>query len=433
MADHDSLYVSVDQLRIGLYVYIDLKWFEHPFAFNNFKIKDEAQIKTLRSLGLKKVRYDPARSDIRLAASENKASEDAAASEPEPEPISTLKEHPALAAKRALIEKIRLQRLNTARIEQAFVDTARTVAGIEKNLLSNPEETVRQATLLVSQIADSLLTSPEIAIHVMSERVGGEEMYFHSLNVAMLSMMVARDLKLPAEVVNLLGMGAMFHDIGTTDVPDKILMKREPWTMAEQKVYEMHCQYGVDLGKILKLSPAALAVIQQHHELFDGTGYPQKLKNEAINGLARIVSLTNFYDKLCNPRDINKALTPHEALSMMFAKLRSKFDPKLLQVLVRCLGVYPPGSIVQLSNGVIGIVTTVNTAKPMKPMVLTYDADIPKEEAILVDMELETDVNIAKAIRPAQLPRAIFNYLSPRKQVSYFFDATSVGQEAVSA
>jgi hypothetical protein len=109
----------------------------------------------------------------------------------------------------------------------------------------------------------------------------------------------------------------------------------------------------------------------------------------------------------------------------MFAKLRGKFDSKILQVFVRCLGVYPPGTIVQLSNGVIGMVATINTAKPMKPMIVTYDADIPKEEAILVDMENETDVNIAKAIRPAQLPREIYNYLSPRKQVSYYFDASS--------
>ena len=115
----------------------------------------------------------------------------------------------------------------------------------------------------------------------------------------------------------------------------------------------------------------------------------------------------------------------------MFAKLRTRFDPKLLQIFVRCLGVYPPGTIVQLSNGLIGMVATINTAKPMKPMVVIYDADIPKEEAILVDMDVESDVNIAKAIRPSQLPRDIYNYLSPRKQVSYYFDSSASSKEAV--
>ena len=157
--------------------------------------------------------------------------------------------------------------------------------------------------------------------------------------------------------------------------------------------------------------------------MYDGSGFPRKLKGDAINLLGRIVAIANHYDELCNPLNIANALTPHEALANMFAKLRTKFDPRLLQVFVRCLGVYPPGTIVQLSNGVIGMVATINTAKPMKPMLVVYDAQIPKEEAILVDMESEVDVNIAKAIRPAQLSREIYNYLSPRKQVSYYFDA----------
>ncbi|MEI8170787.1 MAG: HD-GYP domain-containing protein, partial [Rhodoferax sp.] len=109
----------------------------------------------------------------------------------------------------------------------------------------------------------------------------------------------------------------------------------------------------------------------------------------------------------------------------MFAKLRGKFDPKLLPVFIRCLGVYPPGTIVQLSNGAVGMVATVNTARPMKPTVMIYDSQIPKEEALLLDMERETEFNIAKAIRPAQVPRDVYNYLSPRKRVSYYFDAAS--------
>ena len=108
---------------------------------------------------------------------------------------------------------------------------------------------------------------------------------------------------------------------------------------------------------------------------------------------------------------------------MMFTKLRSKFDPKLLQVFIRCLGVYPPGTIVQLSNGVIGMVATVNTTRPMKPVLVIYDKDVPREEAILVDMERETELNIVKSIRPGQVPREIYMYLSPRKRVSYYFDA----------
>lgn len=441
MQHPDNSTITMEQLRIGLYVYLDLKWFEHPFAFNNFKIKDEEQIGIIKTLGLKKVRYDPARSDIKpppLAASEPESANgkvvggggdeaaDEAANKAPPVP---LKEHPALAAKRALIEKIKAQREASARIETAFVDTARTIHNVEKNLLTRPAETIEEANKLVEQIADSILSAPELAIHVMGDSAGGEELYFHSLNVTMLSLMMARDIKLPQEAIRSLGMGALFHDLGRREIPNAILMKMEPLTTAERNYYQLHCQYGVEIAQKLKLPALTIAIIREHHEMVDGSGYPQHLKGEAINLLARIVAIANYYDELCNPLNIANALTPHEALATMFAKLRAKFDPKLLQVFVRCLGVYPPGTIVQLSNGVIGMVATINTAKPMKPMIVAYDPEIPKEEAILVDMEAELDVNIAKAIRPVQLPREIYNYLSPRKQVSYYFDAGAPSKE----
>ncbi|WP_428826840.1 HD-GYP domain-containing protein [Azonexus sp. IMCC34842] len=412
----------MDQLRIGLYVYLDLSWFQHPFAFSHFKIKSADQIATIRGLGLKSVRYNPALSDP--------VSTDPDAQPKPPPPRENPSEFvaQALAAKRAMMERIRVQREAAARIENAFINTAKTVRDVEKNLFTQPAETVRQATQLVSQIAESILCAPELAIHVMGDKMGGEELYFHSLNVTTLAMMMARDIQLPQEVVGTLGMGALFHDIGRKEIPNRILMKAEPLTQAERHLYEMHCQYGVEIGQRLQFTPAVQAIIREHHELFDGSGYPQRLKGESSGLLSRIVALTNHYDELCNPPNIADALTPHEALSLMFAKLRNKFDPKLLQVFIRCLGVYPPGTIIQLSNGVIGMIATVNTAKPMKPMVVIYDAEIPKDEAILVDLERETDLNIAKAIRPAQVPGEIYNYLSPRKRVSYYFDAGQPGQ-----
>ena len=284
MQESDDNYITLDQLRIGLYVYLDLKWFEHPFAFNNFKIKDEEQIKIIKTLGLTKVRYDPARGDAKPQPSQMK---EAAVEE---KPPLEAKEHPALAAKRALIEKIKLQREASARIENAFVDTAKTIHNVEKNLLKHPAETVEQASKLVDQIADSILSAPELAIHVMGDRIGGEELYFHSLNVTMLSLMMARDIKLPAEAINALGMGALFHDVGCREIPKKIIMKMEPLTQSERNFYELHCQYGFEIGRDLKLPQATLGVIREHHEFYDGLGYPQKIKGESISLLARIVA-----------------------------------------------------------------------------------------------------------------------------------------------
>jgi putative nucleotidyltransferase with HDIG domain len=414
--------ITPEQLQVGLYVHLDLKWFDHPFAFSHFKISTEDQLKTIRSLGLKTLRYSPELSDagvVPLAISPAPLPVAATATVAEPEPS------PAMVAKRAMMAQMKQRRETAERIEKAFVNTAQTVRDIEKNLYSHPAETLQAASKLVQQIADSILSAPELAIQVMGDKLGGEELYFHSLNVTMLSMMMARDLKLPVEIVGGLGVGALLHDMGRKEVPDKILLKTSPLTPAEQHFFELHPTYGVEMAKKMHLSSAALAIIAQHHELFDGSGYPAKLKGETISLLARMVVIANYYDELCNPLQIADALTPHEALSLMFAKLRGKFDPKLLNAFIRCLGVYPPGTIVQLSNGFIGMVSTVNTAHPMKPIVVVYDADVPKEEAILLDMDTQTELNIGKAIRPGQVPREVYNYLSPRKRVSYYFDASA--------
>jgi putative nucleotidyltransferase with HDIG domain len=334
-----------------------------------------------------------------------------------------------MRVKLAMMEEMKARREDAQRIENAFVNSVKLIRNLEKDLYSKPLETVQQANRLIAQIADSILSAPELAIQVMGDKLGGEEQYFHSLNVTVLSIMMARDLKMPVEAAGVLGVGALLHDIGRKEVPDRILLKSEALTQAERNLFEMHCHFGVEMAQRLNLAPAVTAIIREHHELSDGSGYPAKLKGEAINLLARIVVIANHYDELCNPLSLADALTPHEALSLMFAKYRSKFDPRMLQILIRCLGVYPPGTIVQLSNGAFGMVVTVNTSRPMKPTVLVYDEDVPREDAILLDMDRETDFNIARAIRPSQVARHVYNYLSPRKRVSYYFDASSAKRE----
>jgi len=422
----DTQDISPEQLQVGLYIHLDLKWFEHPFAFSQFKIKSEDQIRTLRSLGLQTIRFDPALSDVSPSPAAGHAPPvpaDEASRAPPPDT-------PELLAKRAMMARIQEQRENAARIEHAFADTAKSIRNIEKNLFSRPEESVKQATELIGQITDSILVAPDLAIHVMGDKAGGEEIYVHSLNVTMLSMMIARDIKLPVEVANALGIGALFHDIGTKNIPDRVLNKHEAWTPAEQKLYETHAHGGAEIGQGMHFPNAAIAICRDHHEMFDGSGYTRGLKGEAIGLLARIVAITNYYDELCNPLNGSAGLTPHEALSLMFAKLRTKFDPKLLQVFIRCLGVYPPGTIVQLANGATGMVATVNTDKPTKPVLVIYESGVPREEAIMVDLDREPDLNIVRSIKPAQVPKEIFHYLSPRKRVSYYFDAGKPGQGA---
>ena len=414
--------ISVDQLQIGIYIHLDIGWMHHPFSFNSFKIRDARQIQTLRQLGLTSIRWDPARSDTRPLAQ-------APTQETTPSPALTAGEGngeiPAMAEKLRRIQRLAEHKAGMARVEQAFHSTASVVRSINRNIHSQPEKTIAEANRLIDDIADTLLAAPELAIQVMSERPGSEDIYLHSLNVSILAMTLARELKLPVELVRIVGIGALFHDIGLIEIPSRILNNPGPLSRPEREFREQHCQYGVDIGRKAGLPPAVLKIIHQHHECVDGTGYPQHLQGEAIDPLARLVGLINAYDNLCNPANPAHAMTPHEALSQMFAQQRSRHDPRFLQAFIRFMGVYPPGTVVLLSNDVIGLVISVNSARPLRPTVVIYDSGIPKAEAIILDLEDEPEINISKAIRPAQLPAAIYDYLSPRKRVSYYFDAAA--------
>lgn len=183
----------------------------------------------------------------------------------------------------------------------------------------------------------------------------------------------------------------------------------------------LHAEKGAEMATRGKLSPQVIAAILQHHENIDGSGYPHGLKGDQITVASRVIGIVNHYDNLCNPTDPVKAMTPYEALATMFAKRKGWFDEAMLGKLVHVLGVYPPGSLVRLSNGATGLVISVNAAKPLQPTLMIYDAAVPKNEAIILDTSEFPELSIAKALRPSTLAPSVFDYLSPRKRMTYYF------------
>jgi len=170
------------------------------------------------------------------------------------------------------------------------------------------------------------------------------------------------------------------------------------------------------------LSKNAMLAIAQHHEHADGSGYPLQIKGDKMATAGKIVSLVNHYDNLCNPGNPALAMTPHEALSLMFAQMKSQFDPDILALFIHMMGVYPPGSVVQLTDERFALVVSVNSARPLKPSVVIYDSNIDQDEALVVDLEHERNLGIRRSLKPLQLPKHVFDYLSPRKRICYFFE-----------
>lgn len=406
--------ISIEQVRIGLHVRLE-DWMGHPFMFSSFKIRNEQQLKVLRSLGLKEVLYLPAKSDaVPLPPPRPEA--------PPPPPPAVDPEVEAMwRTKQERRELLARQREAYGRCEKKFVGGMATVKGLLRNLFARPEESLEQAQALVTDMVDSLLAEKDVLIHLMNAKSGDEGAYYHALNVTMLALMLAREAGFGAEEMHELGQGTLLHDIGKERVPSQILLKKTPWTTAERNFYQQHVPYGLEMAARLPGLPAgALEVIALHHETLDGGGFPNRLAGARVGRFARVAAIANAFDNYCNPPNPADAMTPAEALSHMFRKEKEKYDPGLMQHFIRCLGVYPPGSLVRLNNEAIGLVVSVNAGKLLHPTILVYDPDVPKEEALLLNLADEPDISVTSTLRPASLPREVFEYLSPRSRVSYY-------------
>ncbi|MEO4045459.1 HD domain-containing phosphohydrolase [Pseudomonas sp. CAU 1711] len=411
-------FINPEQLCVGLYIHLDLSWWEHDFAFSNFKIKDEGQIAALRALGLKQLRYEPSRSDCPPLPLQ----EEAPPIEPEAPPPS-----PEEQARQARAAKLGALRKRLAEVDRTFVQASQRVKSLNQTLRSQPEEAVKQAGEVVRELVEALLGEDGAALHGINGKAA-DDAYVHSLNVTVLSVMLGRQLGFDSEACHSLGLGALLHDIGKLEIPSKVLLKAEPLTRPEQQLLQLHCEFGVRRGHELMLDDEVLRIIQEHHEFCDGSGYPKGLREASIGRLSRVVSLVNAFDNLCNPLDPRAALSPHEALALLFKQQRERFDEVALKAFIRCMGVYPPGSLVQLEDERYALVLAMHPSLPLRPTLILHEPSIPKAEALIVDLEQEPELAIARSLRPAQLPPEALEYLDPRQQLSYYVDPRQRGK-----
>lgn len=410
--------VSIDQLRVGVFVRLEMKWFAHPFLSNSFKITKPSMIDTLRKLGLKSVTCIPEKSDMLPFPAKKESPAQFPPTTPDT-PDDELKQLWAL--KKARIEELKKRRQTMAQCESRFESGVAVVRNVMKNIHTGSPESVQEADNLMRDLVESLMADKETAVQLVNTELGNQNVFYHSLNVSVLAMILGREYGLDPGLLRLLGLGALFHDVGKNKIPKNILTKIGPLTPVEANFLQLHPKYGEEIvAKVPAFPKESGDVVLHHHERFDGKGYPKRLSGNQLSILTRITTITNTYDNYCNRVDPRDSLTPYEALSRMFAKEREAFDGDLLALFIQCLGVYAPGTIVKLSNGLIGIVISVTRNHPLKPSIVIYDPLIPKEEALIFDLREEPSLTIEHSIRPSHLDPEIFEYLSPRTRITYY-------------
>ena len=184
-------------------------------------------------------------------------------------------------------------------------------------------------------MVSGLLEADSVAVHLVNLKTKEPGLAHHVMNVAVISLLIGKACGCSEEELRCLGLGAMFHDVGKVDVPARVLRnpQRPP---AEEQFYRAHVGYSIKHVSAIKDMPVAVRnIIACHHEHWDGSGFPNRLEGEKIPKLARIVAIANRYENLCNPFDLQTAMTPAEAMSAMYKKEGARFDPKILGVFVK--------------------------------------------------------------------------------------------------
>lgn len=410
--------VSIDRLRKGVFIRLEgLKWYEHPFLFKNFKISEDSQIQTLKEIGVKEVICVPGKSDVLPLAEGAEASAETPADKSASEALWRIKKERA--------ERLKKRQEKIARCEKSYADSQERVAKIMTGIASADKNSVEEVAEFSETFSKFFLEDAESALHLMNYAAKDENVYYHSMNVAVLSMMLGREVGIQADEMKALCQGALFHDIGKSKIDKKVLLKEGRLNRAEMEFLKMHPRYGVDILSYSDAFPKlAMIIIYQHHEACDGSGYPKAITRNQIHLLSKLVSIANVYDNHCNKRNPVDSFTPYEALSYMFSRQKSALDEKLLSSFIHCMGIYPPGTVVQLNNGSIGMVIAVSPENQLQPSVVLYDPEIPPKEALVIDMQDEPDLKITQSVRPSALPKEIFDYLSPRTRITYYIDPT---------
>lgn len=422
----ELLLIAIDDLRLGMFIQLELGWMDHPFSRSRFRLESSDQIDTLRQLGVRsvKVRRDLSDPDA-FAAPAPAADLDAAPANPAISDAPAPATAPAAASASDLEQarrraRLSAQRASLARCERAHAQASRAWLGVSRDAVRNPLQAHQAAQALAGSMADELLSDENTTLRVLGEAAGTASSQ-HAINVTVLSLMLARHIGLPTAQLHAIALGALMHDIGKSLLPDNLRHVSPDQTALLLRERREHVAQGVRLGMAMGMDPVALRIIGQHHELQDGSGLPQGLKGDEIALPTRVVTLVDHYDRLCNPGHGIGGRTPHEAQALLFAQMRNKLDGMVMASFVKLLGVYPPGSVVELSDGRHALVLTLTPNQPLRPSVVVHDPKVERDNALLLDLSEHTGITIRRSLHPQHLPRATLDYLSPRERVHYYF------------
>jgi len=373
-----TLKIEVEDLAPGMYVTeLDRAWLDTPFPTQGFPINGDKDLAELRSL-CKFVYIDPERAAPALKGTNRRKSAGPEALMAESATVHT----DALAMEQEMASAKEAHSKVTAAIQE-YLEAARLGKKVD---LPSIERSI--ATLV-----SSILRNPDAMMWLLRFKKHGDYLYSHAVNSSILGAAFGRHLGLPKRDLEHLALGAALFDAGKTKLPKELLEKPGRLTAEEFELVKGHVQNGAQLlQKSGELPGPVLELIEAHHERFNGSGYPHGLSGGKIPLFGRMIAIVDCYDAITTDRPYARAISGHEAIRRLYDWRDSDFQDELVEQFIQTLGVYPTGTLVELSTGEVGIIISQNRIRRLRPrvMVVLDTNKVSYDAAPIVDLLEET-------------------------------------------
>lgn len=369
--------VHTIDLQKGMYVsQLDRPWIETPFMFQGFELKNDDQVEQLRKhcqwvyIDIQKgADFDARRGNASAYAERTQLLDD--------EENSIRKKVADLAQLDIEEKKGKKTYLDKTTLEEELVEA--------KMIESHAREMMREAVVdvqkgkkidmevadkAVGRMTDSIIRNPDALVCLGQLKDVNEYTALHSIRCAIVALAFGRHLALSRDELKVIGIGALLHDVGMARLPKSILDKPGGLTVDEFAIMGKHVGWGLEiLDHSGGVPQGAMEMVAQHHERGDGSGYPDKRTGKNISPAGAISAIVDVYDAVTSDRHYSGGMSAEEALKRMYEWRKKDFKSQMVEEFIKCMGIFPIGSLVELSTGTIGVVVTINRARRLKPKV----------------------------------------------------------------
>jgi putative nucleotidyltransferase with HDIG domain len=337
-------------------------WLNHPWKTKSRLLTERSEIDELIQFGIEEVYIDTAKS-VKKPRLEPRPKPSLA------DPKNAINKAPTVVHKS--VEPIVSMESEFPKAAKAYGRALDTSKALVAACRMNKRIEVSEVQENVDELVESVSRNRDALTALIKLRHFDDYTYTHSLNVSVLSISAGKTLGLTDAELKILGLGTMFHDLGKIRIPDNILNKPGKLTDDEFAIMRNHAALSAEIltEQHLNVSDQVIKVARFHHERIDGSGYPDHLQGEQIPPLATICGLSDVYDALTSDRVYHKGMLPHDALKFIYSLRGTHFQPDWVDRFVQSVGIYPPGSVVELNTGHLAVVMEVINRSLLTPLI----------------------------------------------------------------